>query len=636
MLRGIQKASSGWLGKSIMGVIMGLIAISFAIWGIGDIFRGFGSRTFAKIGDTEIGIEQFRYYYSDKLNQLGRRVGRVITPDQARGLGVDRQILGELVAETTMDEKAKQLKLGMSDAEISSRIMADPTFQGINGQFDRNRFLDLIRNAGYTEGRFVQEQRQTTLRRQLALSLTGDFKAPLAAKEAQNIFQHEKRSADVIVLDAAQAGDIATPTPEALQKYFDERKALLRAPETRKVVLLSLTPAEQARWSTVSNEDARAYFEQRKNEFGTPEKRHLRQIVFSNPADAAAAADKIAKGASFDDIVKDRELKDSDVDLGVVGKNEMIDPAVADAAFALKEGETSAPITGRFGAVIVQAKQIQAGRQTSFEEAAASVKRTLAANRARTEIAELRDKIDDERAAGSTLAETASKLKLASRTIEAVDRSGRDASGAVIPELAQDRNLLNAIFTSDVGVDTEPVQVQGGGFIWYDVVSITRSRERNYDEVKDQLETRWKNDEIAARLKTKADEMVAALKSGTPIAKLAADNQLKVQNVAELQRNSPKPPVSAAAIDGIFRLAKGAAATAEGDAPATRLVFVVTEIETPKLEANAPEAAEIAQALERSYSEDMLAQYVAKLESELGVYVNQTALQQVVGGGAAQ
>ncbi len=634
MLRGINKASSGWLGKGIMAVVMGLIAVSFAIWGIGDIFRGFGSRTLATIGNTEIGIEQFRYYYSDKLNQLGRRIGRVITPDQARGLGLDRQIVGELVAETALDEKAKQLKLGVSDAEISSRITADPNFHGLNGQFDRNRFQDLIRNAGFTEARFVQEQRQLTLRRQLALSLTGDFKPPATAQNLLNTFQNEKRSAEVIALGAAQAGEIAAPTPEQLQTYFEERKALFRAPETRKVVLLSLTAGEQARWSTVSDEDARALYDQRKNEFGTSEKRHLRQIVFPNAQDAAAAAEKLAKGASFDDLVKERELKETDVDLGSVSKTDVIDPAVAEAAFALKEGETSAPITGRFGTVIVQVKDIQPGRQPTYEEVAGQIKNSLAAARARTEIAELRDKIEDERAGGATLAETAEKLKLASRTIESIDRSGRDAAGNPVANLPPSRELIPTLFNSDVGVDSEPLQIQPGGFVWYEVVNITRSRERTLDEVKAQVETRWKNDQIATRLKAKADEMLAALKAGTPIEKVATDNSLKVEAVTDLQRNNPKPPVSGAALEEIFRLAKGAAGTAEGGAEATRLVFVVTAIEEPKFNADTAEAGEAAQTASRSYTEDILAQYVAKLESELGVRINQTALQQIVGGAA--
>ena len=100
MLRGIHKASSTWLGKAVMAVVMGVIAVSFAIWGIGDIFRGFGRNAVATVGGTEISIEQFRQFYNDRLQQLGRQVGRPITPDEARARGLDRQLLAQLVAET--------------------------------------------------------------------------------------------------------------------------------------------------------------------------------------------------------------------------------------------------------------------------------------------------------------------------------------------------------------------------------------------------------------------------------------------------------------------------------------------------------------------------------------------------------
>jgi peptidyl-prolyl cis-trans isomerase D len=84
MLRGIRTASSNWLGRVVLGVLLGLIAISFTIWGIGDIFRGFGRSSLARIGDTEISIEQFRQLYNERLQQLGRQLNRPITLDQAR------------------------------------------------------------------------------------------------------------------------------------------------------------------------------------------------------------------------------------------------------------------------------------------------------------------------------------------------------------------------------------------------------------------------------------------------------------------------------------------------------------------------------------------------------------------------
>src|SRR5262249_7600359 len=105
MLRGIHKASSTWLGKAGIAAVMGVIAISFAIWGIGDIFRGFGRNAVATIGGVEISIEQFRQFYNDRLQQLGRQVGRPITPDEARARGLDRQLLAQLMAETAIDEQ---------------------------------------------------------------------------------------------------------------------------------------------------------------------------------------------------------------------------------------------------------------------------------------------------------------------------------------------------------------------------------------------------------------------------------------------------------------------------------------------------------------------------------------------------
>src|ERR1700712_988879 len=103
MLRGMRKASSNWLGKIIMVWVMGVLGvliISFGVWGIADIFRGFGQSTLAKIGHTEISTEQFRQLYTEKLQQIGRQFGRPLTSEQARAFGIDRQLLQQGIAES--------------------------------------------------------------------------------------------------------------------------------------------------------------------------------------------------------------------------------------------------------------------------------------------------------------------------------------------------------------------------------------------------------------------------------------------------------------------------------------------------------------------------------------------------------
>ena len=246
MLRGIHRASANWLGRVVMGILLGLIAISFGIWGIGDIFRGFGQSTVAKVGGTEIRVDQFRQLYQDRLQQISRQFGRPITPEQARMAGLDRQMLAQVVAETVLDERARALGLGVSEAEVARRVMEDPNFRGLSGQFDRNRFEYLIRQVGMTEARYLAEQRRNLLRQQLVGTISGDFETPKAAIDALNRYQNEQRTIEFLVLGPAQAGDVPAPTPEQLTKYFEERRVLFRAPEYRKLLLLSLTPTELA------------------------------------------------------------------------------------------------------------------------------------------------------------------------------------------------------------------------------------------------------------------------------------------------------------------------------------------------------------------------------------------------------
>jgi peptidyl-prolyl cis-trans isomerase D len=619
-----------------MAVVMGIIAISFAIWGIGDIFRGFGRNAVATIGGTEISIEQFRQFYNDRLQQLGRQVGRPITPDEARARGLDRQLLAQLVAETTIDEQAKQLRLGIDNAEIAKRITADPSFRGANGQFDRQRFEQVIRQAGFTESRFIEEQRRSMLRRQLAQSIIGDLKVPATALATLNQYQNEKRHIEYIALGAAQAGDVPAPTPEVLNKYFDERKTLFRAPEYRNITLLSLAPSELAKPDAVTDTDAKAYFEQRKDSYGKPERREVRQIVFPKPEEAADARERITKGAKFDDIAKERQLKESDTDLGMVAKSGIIDPAVADAAFSLKPGETSAPVKGRFGTVLLQVGKIEPGEEKTYEQVAAQIKREMAESRAKSEVGNLRDKVEDERAAGSTLVETAKKLGLKSVSIEAVDRSGRGLDGKPVTGLPQTPDVISAAFAADVGVDTDPLQLPGGGYLYFDVTGVTPSRERPLDEVKDQVIARWRDDEIAKRLQAKADDLVGKLKAGTSFAQVASEAGLSIGTAKDLQRGKSGGFVPAKTIEAVFRTPKGTPASAEGGKETERFVFRVTDVVDPPFEAGTQQGQAITTTLQSSYTDDLLSEYVARLESDFGVSVNPSALNQVIGGGSQQ
>jgi peptidyl-prolyl cis-trans isomerase D len=615
-----------------MAAVVGFLVISFAIWGIGDIFRGFGRSTVAKIGRTEISVEQFRNIYNDRLQQYSRQAGRPIGPEQARQLGLDRVLVGQIVSEILLDERARALGLSLSDAQVAKQITTDPAFQGLNGQFDRARFEQVIRNAGFTEPRFVAEQRRRLVRRELAGTIATGLTAPKALVEAASRYENEQRSIEYVLLDRAQAGEIPPPAPEALAKYFEERKILFRAPEFRKLVVVSLIPTEQARWIEISDADLKRAYEERRARYVTPERRHVLQIDFPNAEAASAAAERIAKGTSFADIAKELGKNEKDIDLGTVTKAAMIDRTAADAAFALKEGEVSAPVQGRFGTVLVQVLNIEPEQVRSLEQVAVELKQELAVARAKAEVFDVYNKIEDARAEGKPLAETAANLKLEARTIEAVDRSGRDPAGMPV-NLPDPQRLLPMAFTTDVGVERDPLQYQDG-YIWFDVLGITPSRERPLDEVKEQVETRWRDQEIATRLNAKATEIVDKLKAGATLADIATADHLKLETLTGLKRGDASGPLSAAAVDAVFRTAKDAVGAAEAREPGEQLVFRVTDIVVPPLDMASEEVKRTVDSLNRSLSEDLLGEYIARLESEVGVNINQSALNQVVSGGA--
>jgi peptidyl-prolyl cis-trans isomerase D len=508
-------------------------------------------------------------------------------------------------------------------------IFADPNFKGMNGQFDPARFQAIIRNFGYSEARYLADQKRVSLRRQLAGTISAGLTPSDTLLDALSRFQNEKRSVDYVRLGAAQAGTIDPPSPETLASYFDEHKAQFRAPEYRKIAYVAITPEEIGKWSDVSDEDAKKLFEERKSHLGTPEKRQVEQIVFPNAEEAQAARSRIASGTSFEDIAKERKLSPADYDLGLVAKTGILDPAIADAAFSLPSGEVSQPVQGKFGVALVKVGVIQPAIEPDYASVAQDLKKEIAVSRARDQVVSLRDKMEDERGGGASVIEAAQKLGLTPVTIDAVDRSGKTPSGQpanVPPGL----DLLSQAFNSDVGVDNDPIAYKGG-YVWYDVLAITPSRDRNLDEVRDQVEARWRQDQIAAKLKTKATEMVQKLEAGGKLADEAAAIGGKVETASGFKRDDTPAGVPANIVAAAFRTAKDGV----GQAPVTGgtevIVYRVTDIVDPTVDTASDAVKKLKESIDRSLTDEQVASYVNKLETEIGTTINQAAFAQVTG-----
>ena len=622
MLQSMRASAQGWIGRVVMAILMGLIILSFAIWGIGDIFRGFGANNLAQVGGVEIGADTYRNAYQAELQSLQRAEHRNITNEEAHQYGLDRQVLSQLVNEAALDDQARRLGLAISDEDIKKTIVNNDNFKGETGRFDRQGFDAFLRDEGFTEKSYVRQQRGVALRRQIVDALTSGVQLPKALLEAIFRFQMETRSVDYIVFPNASAGSLPTPSQEELKGYFESTRQLYATPEFRGLVVVPVTPASIAKPDDVSDADARNRYEEVKNErFGAPEKREVEQILFASEAEAKEARAKLDAGKTFDDLMVEKNLTPKDASLGTVARTGLIDKNVADAAFSLKEGEVSGPVKARFGTVILRVGKIIASTVKPYSGVAAELKHEIALQRAQSEIARLHDAIEDQRTSGKSLTEAAHSVGLEPRVIAAIDATGNDPQGVPVKDLVDGAALLKAAFASDIGVDNDTLRVQGGGYQWFEVAKIDKARDKTFDEAKAEVEKAWREDKAGKLLSAKTAELVKKLDAGESMAAIAAaEGNLAVKHVNDVRRGASSG-LALNVVTQIFNVGvhrAGSVASEDGG----RILFQVVSSTTPAFDPEAAELTNIMGDVKHGLDEDVIAQYLAKLESDLGVKLN--------------
>ena len=632
MLTQMRALSQNIVGRTIMGIVLGFIILSFAVWGIGDRFTGYDADQLASVGDARISVEQYRDAYQNQLQQMQQKAKRGITNEEAKRLGLDRQVLSRLLSDTILGQEAAKLGLAVGDTDIARMIVDDDMFKGANGQFDRARFEQLMANNGLTEARYVRDERGLILRQDVSDAVVGGLEVPKVTDLAIHRYQSEVRDLTFFVLPQSAAGTVPAATDADLKTYYDDRPGAFVAPEYRKLVVLSVVPVNLIKPDAVSDADVKARYDEMKDaRFIVPEKRTVQQLVFADAKAAAAAKAKLAGGETFDQLVKDAGKSAPDVDLGTVAKSELHEQAVADAAFALPDGGTSTPVATQFGSVLVHVAGILPMRQQPLADVSAQLKDEMAIIRAKAEATKLRDKVEDQRSAGKTVTEAATAAGLTPRTVDAVDAQGYDKAHKPVEGLVDGPALLKAAFASDVGSDTEMLRTADGGYVWYEVAGIDASHKLPLDAIKPRVAALWHNDEVARRLAGMSDKLVGAINGGTPLTKVAAENgALQVMRASDVSRGGAPdlPPVVTAAI---FEVAAHKAGSAS-DPGSGRIVFQVDAAKVPPINPADEDFTKLMQKVKDGVVDDVIAQYLAVLQGEIRVKINQKALQNALGG----
>ncbi len=612
MLNTLRKGAAGWAAK----ILIGLLILAFASWGLAGIFDPNSSRVLATVGDEKITPQEYERY--ERQVQLAYRLPEEILRRSRP------QILERLIDDRLVDVHAKDLNLGVPEDILRREILGNRSFRDSTGEFNRSIFESFINDLNMDERIYVETLRRGNLREQIVGVVTANATIPDQLIMAQHQFINESRVLDYFVINKKAIAKIETPKEEFLKEQYEKTKQLYKAPEYRNVAYIHLSAETLKDAIKVPEKDIKDAYNSLKKKYTKPEKRKLQQISFPDLKKAEEAYKKLTSGKKFEDVAKEYGQNKKDIELGEKTRSGILDKSVADAAFSLKKGKFSKPIKGTLNTVIIMVTDITAEVVTPLEKVSKEISDKLALEKAKDKVAKLEKLIEDDTGEGTKLQEIAKKHSLTYSEAN-IDNSGRGVDGKSDKSFPASAKLIKEVFESDEGVDNEPVNIPKG-IVWFNIKKITASRPKTFDEVKKQISDNWIAAEERKALDKKAEELTALLKKGDAIAAVAKTASSKVITSKPVKRNEAGKELTRNVLLKAFSASLNEPLSANTNDKDERIIFQVSKIEKAKPIDDKGRAALKAR-LSQSMSGDMLGQYIAGLRSEYNWNRRSQALQ---------
>ena len=519
MLDALRRGASTWVAK----ILFFLLVASFAVWGIGDIFRGGTATDVARVGDIGISANDYKREFDFTVQRLSRQTNGSFDSLQARQLGIDSQVLTSMIQRTALQLATEDMGLTISDDRLSEQIRNTEAFQSTFGQFSPETYRNILRENGLTPEMFEASLRTDLVRAQLLESITSGAVAPKAMAEALYEYRFEKRSVDYVVIAPDQAGDIPEPTEQQLKDYYSDNEPLFTAPEYRAFTLVRLEPADFKLKVEIDENEIQQNYEFSKDRFVTPERRTLQVLPFTDEAGARDAETKLKEGAEFDLLARSLGFDMETITFTDATEFDLNDTVVAKKAFELEKDAISEPVNGQLSWAIVRVTSITEAQEQSPEEAKATIRDELATELAKDVLYDSLGAFEDELAAGATLEEAAARVDVPALVVAAVDIQGETPEGTERTVLPKDiPGFLFDVFNADLDVNSEIFDTPSGGVYAFRVDKITDETIKPFDSLKDEVKSLYMKDEVATRLSKMAKDMVDAGNNGEDFEALAA------------------------------------------------------------------------------------------------------------------
>ena len=617
-------------GKStVVWLLMGLLLLGLGGFGISYFSVG-SAGAMGAVGSAEIDCRDYVRGVRSDMQGFAMQTGQVLTPDQARAIGIPQQVQGRLFAAAALEAEARRIGLSVGDEIVLRDITTAPGFQTAGGQFDAAVYQDVLRREGLTPARFEEDMRMDAARLLLQGAVVGGVTAPQTLRDttARWILERRDFSWDELTADDL-AAPIAAPAEETLVAWHQANAAQFTAPERRRITYAWLTPDMLESTVQLDESALRELYQSRIDEFQQPERRMVERLVYSSQAEAEAAKARLDAGeVSFEQLAAERGLTLTDIDLGERSENEL--GAAGAAVFALDQPGVVGPLPTDLGPALFSMNAILDPVDVSFEQAMPELRGEAAADRARRVIEEQAHALEDLLAGGASLEDLAAETDMELGEIEFSAET--PSQGIAAYEAFRERA---AAVTE--GEFLQLHELDDGGVFALRLDELIEPELIPFEQVRELVLADWTAAETRRELKIRAEERELLLDSEangdapSPAAETdaaaAPDPAAGFQTATDVERNYGIEGVPAEVVTRGFQLetvGDAAAVEAEGRVFLIRL-DAIRPADLSAAESQ-PVLSGVAARLTESVQSDLFEAYVRALQASHGVTLNDSAL----------
>ncbi|MGE0753806.1 MAG: peptidyl-prolyl cis-trans isomerase [Alphaproteobacteria bacterium] len=630
MLNSLHSFIKGFAAK----VLLVLLILSFAVWGIGDILQsGMTSDSLATVGKAEISVGEFRQMYDREKSSIQQAMGANYSPEILKSMQIPQNVLEKMIVRLLITQEAQDYGLMPADSDIARIIHNNPAFHDEQGHFDKDIFLSRLKGASYTEKNYVEQLRQQTAAEILVRTINNHSLVSPMAVETLYKSRNQQRNLSLYIIDESLIQSIPAPSEEEIKSFYDSHHALFSDPEYRTLSYVRFGAKDTEVDVEISPEALQAAYDERIDEFRFDERREVEQLLYGNEEAAGKAQAAVASGKDFKAIAEETgAMNKNAIALGQITRDGLFDQAV-DIVFNMKEGEISKPISSPFGWHVFKVVNIEQSGVRPLEEVKDKLEGELKQVKRSEAVDRMANSLDDAIAGGANLSEAAQELGLALHTLPPVDATGLSPHNVKVQIPGELDNFLETAFSLDENTESSMRYSSDGGYFIVRVDKITPAHVKPLQEIKPKVITEWKNSQRSVALHTLATRMGKELKDPKTRSSVAARTKLQVVSASGIRRDSGNvagytlPPQMTA---DIFVRSPGAITLPYQIADDTHAIAAVSSIKEASLPSDPAKRRNVLMDIHDEIAEvsrkELVEQYVNFLKTKYPVSINQTLL----------